>query len=226
LIQKVKTITGFRPANLHLYKLAFRHKSVAQEVVKGVRNSNERLEFLGDAVLGSVMADFLFRRYPTKDEGFLTQMRSKFVSRAHLNKLSQKMGLDKLIVVENDGNNVYRSMNGDAFEAFIGAIYVDRGYDATRKVILNRIIKYYIDIEELEAREVNYKSKLLEWAQKEKTQLEFFVAQEKGKGYSKQYVIEARIDGVSLGSGQGFSIKEAEQSAAQNAYLKLTTEPQ
>jgi ribonuclease-3 len=152
-------------------------------------------------------------------------MRSKFVSRAHLNKLSQKMGLDKLIVVESDGNNVYRSMNGDAFEAFIGAIYLDRGYDATRKVILNRIIKYYIDIEELEAREVNYKSKLLELAQKEKTQLEFFIAQEKGKGYSKQYVIEARIDGVSLGSGQGFSIKEAEQSAAQNAYLKLTAEP-
>lgn len=208
-----------------MYKLAFRHKSVAQEVAKGVRNSNERLEFLGDAVLGSVMADFLFRRYPLKDEGFLTQMRSKFVSRANLNKLSQKMGLDKLIEVETDGNNVYRSMNGDAFEAFIGAIYLDRGYEVTRKVILNRIVKYYIDLEELEAREVNFKSKLLELAQKEKKQLEFVVMREKGKGYSKQYVIEARIDGSCLGSGQGFSIKEAEQSASRDAYQKITATP-
>lgn len=132
------------------------------------------------------------------------------------------MGLDKLIEVENEGNNVYRSMTGDAFEAFIGAIYLDRGYEVTRKVILGRIIKYYIDIEELEAKEVNYKSKLLELSQKEKKQLEFAIAREKGKGYSKQYVIEARIDGTCLGTGQGYSIKEAEQSAAQDAYLKLS----
>ena len=129
----VKNLTGNFPGNINLYKQAFRHKSVSYEIFNGSRVSNERLEYLGDAVLSLVVADYLFRKYPFKDEGYLTLMRSKIVSRANLNKLSEKLGIDKLIMHDNDSSSVYRSIKGDAFEAFIGAIYIDKGYKSTYK---------------------------------------------------------------------------------------------
>ena len=144
----IKNIFGFYPGNIFLYKLAFRHKSQAEELLNGVRVSNERLEFLGDTVLSTAVADYLFRMFPYKDEGFLTEMRSKIVSRSQLNKLSLKLGIDQLIICTQDNNNVYRSIKGDAFEAIIGAMYLDKGYNFTRKVLIDRVIKNNFDITE------------------------------------------------------------------------------
>jgi ribonuclease III len=201
--------------------LALLHRSAAQEGVKGYKNSNERMEYLGDAVLGSVIADFLFHKYPLKDEGFLTEMRSKIVNRANLNQLSKKMGLDKMIQSEQDNGSVYRSISGDAFEAIIGAIYVDRGYKFVKKVIINRIISCYIDIEALEKKESNYKSVLIEFAQKEKKQLDFKVIEKTGQGYHKQYVVGVYFDNEQIAKGYGYSIKEAEQNGAAHAYIEV-----
>jgi len=193
------------------------HRSVARAVINGHKNSNERLEYLGDAVLSSVVADYLFRKYPLKDEGFLTEMRSKLVSRPHLNKLSQKLGLDKLIHFEQDSGSMYKSINGDAFEALIGAIYLDKGYKFVTKVIINRIIKCHVDIDTLEKTELNYKSVLLELAQKEKKTVDFKVVDQSGRGFHKQYAVEVSYDRQIIAKGYGFSIKEAEQNGAENA---------
>jgi ribonuclease III len=224
LSRTLKNILGFYPGNIYLYQLALRHKSAAVEIAIGKKSCNERLEYLGDAVLGSIIADFLFHKYPFKDEGYLTQMRSKFVSRVHLNKLSQKMGIDKLIKTDQDSVAQYRSMSGDAFEALVGAIYVDKGYNFTRHIITDRIIKLHIDLDELENQELNFKSKLIEYTQKEKLVLEFRVVDEVGKGYSKQYVVEVFVNDISFGKGMGHSIKVAEQAAAEIAIAKMSSQ--
>jgi len=180
------------------------------------------MEYLGDAVLSSVIADFLFHKYPLKDEGFLTEMRSKIVNRANLNQLSKKMGLDKMIQSEQENGSVYRSINGDAFEAIIGAIYIDRGYKFVRKVIINHIIACYMDIEALEKKESNFKSTLIELAQKEKKQVDFKVIEKTGQGYQKQYVVGVYYDSKQIATGYGYSIKEAEQNGAANAYAEVS----
>jgi ribonuclease III len=149
-------------------------------------------------------------------------MRSKIVSRVQLNKLSQKLGLEKLIRLDSGSSNIYRSFQGDAFEALIGAMYLDRGYIFTRHILLERIIKHYFDINELVNLESNFKSRMIEWAQKEKKQLIFSVVQETGSGYRKQYIIEILVDNIPLGRGQDFSIKGAEQNAAEKAWLKIS----
>lgn len=215
--EAIKNIFGFYPENIFLYKLAFRHKSQSEVLLNGMRVSNERLEFLGDTVLSTVVADHLFRMFPFKDEGFLTEMRSKIVSRAQLNKLSLRLGIDQLIIHTQENNNVYRSIKGDAFEAIIGAIYLDKGFEFTRKVLINRIIKNNFDLNELISTDVNFKSKLIEWAQKEKRTLEFVVVQEVGAGYHKQYVVDVLINNEVVGNGRDYSIKGAEQNAAMKA---------
>jgi ribonuclease-3 len=219
--EAIKNIFGFYPENIFLYKLAFRHKSQSEVLLNGVRVSNERLEFLGDTVLSTVVADHLFRMFPFKDEGFLTEMRSKIVSRAQLNKLSLRLGIDQLIIHTQEKNNVYRSIKGDAFEAIIGAIYLDKGFEFTRTVLINRVIKNNFDLNELIATDVNFKSKLIEWAQKEKKTLEFVVVQEVGAGYHKQYVVDVLINNEVVGTGRDYSIKGAEQNAAMKAVEQL-----
>jgi len=220
----IKNIFGFRPGNIFLYRLAFTHRSASQETIGDLRINNERLEFLGDAILDAVTADFLFRTFPAKDEGFLTEMRSKLVSRAQLNKLSQKMGIDNLIQLENSSSGVFRSFKGDAFEALIGAIYLDKGFAFTRKIILKRVMDHYIDLNELVNQEVNFKSKVIEWAQKEKKQLSFNVLEEIGSGYRKQYLVELLVEGQPVSKGQDYSIKGAEQNASEKAWLKISAE--
>jgi ribonuclease III len=222
LYNSIKNIFGFYPGNIFLYKLAFLHRSAGSEIVQGVRLNNERLEFLGDAILDAITADYLFKTFPLKDEGFLTEMRSKIVSRAQLNKLSMKLGMEKLIQLDQNSSNQYRSMQGDAFEALIGAIYLDKGYDFTKKVLVERIIKHYYNIDELISQEVNFKSRMIEWAQKEKKRIAFQVLQEKGSGFKKQYIVELLIDDNPLSQGQDFSIKGAEQLASEKAWIKLT----
>ncbi len=222
-ILSIKNIFGFYPNNTSLYKLAFLHKSVAQEH-NGHKLSNERLEYLGDAVLSSIVADYLFKKFPYKDEGFLTEMRSKLVSRDQLNKLSRKLGLNQFIQSNQDSRAFYRSMPGDAFEAFIGALYIDRGYNFTKKIIINRIINVHFDIDELERTEVNFKSKLIEWSQKERKIIEFKVKNEVGQGCNKQYLVEVMVDKKMAATGQDFSIKGAEKIAAEKAYSSLKLE--
>jgi ribonuclease-3 len=222
LVQSIKNIFGFRPGNVFLYKLALMHKSVSQEALNGVKINNERLEFLGDAILDAVTADFLFKTFPTRDEGFLTEMRSKIVSRVQLNKLSQRLGLDHLVQLDPSGT--YRSFRGDAFEAFIGAVYLDKGYRFTQDLLVDRIIKHYFNMDELVNQELNFKSKMVEWAQKEKKQLAFQVVDEVGSGYKKQYIVEVLVDDAPVAQGRDYSIKGAEQLAAEKAWQSLSGE--
>ena len=222
MYQSIKNILGFYPGNIFIYKLAFLHKSASQESRKGMKLSNERLEYLGDTILSTVVADFLFKKYPYNDEGFLTELRSKIVSRANLNKLSKKMGLHLLIQRDNESNNLYRSIEGDTFEALIGAIYLDKGFNFTYRVIIHRIIQVHLDIDELEHKQWNFKSKLIDWTQRERKTVGFNVVGVIGSGYTKQYKVDLTVDGETVASGQDYSIKAAEQLAAEKAYLMLS----
>jgi ribonuclease-3 len=218
-VKVLNNLLGFVPGNLSLYRLAFRHKSVAQNVKKGVKNSNERLEFLGDAVLGSVVAEVLFKLYPYEDEGFLTELRSKIVSRNNLNALGRKLGFDKLIEYDSRMLNSSRqgSLLGDAFEALIGAVYLDKGYDFTKSFLINHIIKSHIDIHTLEQTETNFKSKLIEWCQRHGRDITFELVTNQDGENTKLFTVQALVDGEITGSGKEFSKKNAEKLAAEKA---------
>lgn len=211
---------GFMPGNLYLYHLAFRHKSVAKTIKAGAKNSNERLEFLGDAILGSVVAELLFKKYPYRGEGFLTEMRSKIVSRAHLNQLSRKLGLDEL--VQYDARMIHvsakqGSLLGDAFEALVGAVFLDKGYTFTYNFIVNWIIKPHVDIQILEQTETNFKSRLIEWCQQSGKEV-VFVQKDNAEGDNeKMFTVEAIVNGEVYGIGKDFSKKSAEKLAAEKA---------
>lgn len=213
----IKNILGFYPKNIFLYKLAFKHKSVVSKKA-GFKRNNERLEYLGDSVLSTSVAYFLFKKYPTQAEGFLTEMRSKIVSRASLNKLAKKMRINKLVDINPHGNSIFKSADGDAFEALIGAIFLDKGYDFAQKVIIERIIKVHLDIDEIEYREWNYKSKLIDWGQKNKKKVNFEIVQTLQEGHKKEYTVEVFIEGQPRGRGVEHSIKSAEQLAAEKGY--------
>ncbi len=220
LIDTLKNIFGFYPGNIFLYQLAFRHKSVADELQPGVKNSNERLEYLGDAILDAVVADYLFKIYPYKDEGFLTKMRSKIVSRSQLNSLSSKLGITKLIQATKDVRSQPKSLRGDAFEAFIGALYIDKGYEFTKKVIIERIIKLHLDIDELQNTETNFKSRLIEWAQKERHLIEFRALKKSESGNKVLHKVDLYINDSFVSTASDRSIKAAEQRAAEIAFQK------
>jgi ribonuclease-3 len=194
-VKKLKILLGFVPGNLSLYRMAFRHKSIAVNVKKGVKNSNERLEFLGDAVLGCVVAEVLFKLYPYKDEGFLTELRSKIVSRVNLNQLARKMGFEQLVEYDNRMVNNTRqgSLLGDAFEALIGAVYLDQGYDFTKNFLINHIIKSHVDIHTLEQTETNFKSKLIEWCQRHSKDISFDLVENQEGESAKLFSINALL---------------------------------
>jgi ribonuclease-3 len=215
--QYIKNLLGFVPNDLSLYEQALSHRSTTGNDIKNVKPNNERLEYLGDAVLSAVVADFLYRKYPYGDEGFLTNLRSKLVSREHLNKLSRKIGLDVYIKKNNINLNLSRSVNGDAFEAFIGAMYLDKGYDFSYKIIIKRILGLYIDIDALEKMDTNYKGRILIWAQKYKKTIDYRVHQKIVSNRQKQYVVQLFIDDKFVSEGCDFTIKGAEQHAAMGA---------
>ena len=202
--------------------MAFRHRSVAQQIKSGASNSNERLEFLGDAVLGSVVAHFLFTKFPFRDEGFLTKMRSRIVSRQNINKLAIKLGIETFVQKGADNQNYFKSLNGDALEAFIGAVYIDKGYLITKEFILNRIIKINVDLDGIENNDTDYKSKIIEWSQRERKNIKFELVSEEGKGHEKFYTINLCAEGIVEGTGKGFSKKIAEQMAAEFLCNKLS----
>ena len=214
-LYKMKRLTGFFPRNAQLYRLAFRNKARTEQDNSEISGNNERLEYLGDAILGSVIAEFLFKRFPFKHEGFLTEMRSKIVSRHHLNKLAVKLGLDEFI--SEDRDTMSKSVYGDAFEALVGAIYLDRGYKSATNFIINRILEHHVDMEELEMQEFNFKGKLIDWGQKEKKEIIFELMEEISYGHSKKYKIAIKVDGENWGEAVDFSKKKAEQKAAEAA---------
>jgi ribonuclease-3 len=220
--QYIKNLLGFVPRDLALYEQALAHRSATNNEGKSVRINNERLEYLGDAILSAVVADFLYRKYPNADEGFLTNLRSKLVSRDHLNNLSRKIGLDVHIKKTNINLNLSHSIKGDAFEAFIGAMYLDKGYNFSQKVIISRILGLYIDIDALEKIDTNYKGKLLIWAQKYKKKIEYKVSKRSPASQrQKQYVVQLFIDDEFVSEGCDSSIKRAEQHAAMCACENL-----
>ena len=215
LFLSLKNILGFYPKNIRLYKQCLRHRSASVTLKDGADNSNERLEFLGDAVLGAAVAHYLFRKFPFKDEGFLTKIRSRIVSRANLNSLSRKLGLFDMMEVKRENEQIYKSAGGDALEAFIGAIYLDKGYTAAQAFVIDKLIKLHLDLEEILNTDKDFKSKLVEWSQKEKRVIRYEVAAEKGGGISKYYVMDLYVDEVKQTTGNGNSKKAAEQHAAE-----------
>lgn len=221
LASSIHNIFGFYPKNIELYKLAFTHKSMSIKTTR-YSISNERLEFLGDAVLSTIVAQFLFKKFPTRQEGFMTEMRSRIVSRASLNKLSQKFGLDNLInYAKSSEQSKSKSMGGNAFEAFAGALFLDYDYKFAYKIMVDRVIKLHIDLDDLEKNETNYKSKLLEWAQRQKHQVLFNQVAVKGVGYNRLYHIQVTIDNKEYGKAADHSIKGAEQLAAEKTWLMM-----
>ena len=217
----LRNLLGFYPNNISIFKLAFTHRSVATEVKDGMKISNERLEYLGDAILGAVVAEFLFKKFPFKDEGFLTEMRSRMVSRDHLNKLAVKMGVNILMEVNNNGFR-QKSMYGDGFEALVGAIYLDQGYANSKKFVLTRVIRNHMDLDLIQTQDTNYKSRLLEFAQKQRKELRYDLVEELMQRKVKNYLVEVYYDGETLGRGMDVSKKKAEQIAALKSIEILT----
>ena len=220
----IHNIFGFYPKNIALYRVAFTHKSVAAETVGNYHVSNERMEYLGDAVLSTAVADYLFRTYPTQPEGFLTEMRSRIVSRASLNKLSEKLGFGDYIRHTPDVGSNAHSMGGNAFEALMGAIYLDRGFDFAKHIIIDRIVRIHIDLEQLQSTDVNFKSKLLEWSQKHKKNTVFKMLEEIGEGHKKQFHVQIFIDEQPYADAIDRSIRGAEQLAAEKTWKLLFVE--
>jgi ribonuclease-3 len=220
--RKIFAITGFVPRNITCYMQALRHHSVSNTVHEnGQRDSNERLEYLGDSVLNTVIAELLFVRYPYKQEGFLTEMRSKIVSRNSLNDLSLKIGLKELLHIDKKmlGMNTRNTIYGNALEAFIGAIYLDAGYAGARRFIYKKLL-VHIDLDNLQSKETNFKGRLIEWAQKVGKTVSFdteeFVNQKQ-----KIYKISIVVDGAVIAVSENISKKKAEQMAAEIAFEQL-----
>lgn len=222
----VEQIIGDKPGNASLYHLAFRHTSASVDSkIKGYKESNERLEYLGDSVLGMIVAEYLFKKYPLKDEGFLTEIRSRIVNRESLNQVARKIGLDKMITF--DGNRVTHirtSMYGDAMEALIGAVYLDKGFRFTRKFICGKLLKNYFDLDAVIQNNTNYKSILLSWSQSEGKKVDFSIIKENGKNHSKEFTAQVTVDNEIISKGGGWNKKKAEQDAARKACDKLKIE--
>lgn len=220
LAQKLKPIIGFVPVRLTLFKLAFYHKSM-NNVDTGQKNSNnERLEYLGDAVLSTVVAEYLFKKYPNKDEGFLTKMRSKIVKRKTLNDIADKMGLDMILSSYSMGR-MSTSMLGNALEALVGAIYIEWGYDKTKNYIIKHILMKFLDIHKLEATDDNYKSRLLEWCQKNNKSINYTTLAKFKMNKRDRFKVAVVIDGEQVSTSEDFNKKAAEQSASKIALSSL-----
>ena len=220
-------ILGFYPHNINYYKMALMHKSIMHRNAKGKPMNNERLEFLGDAVLDAVVGDIVYQHFPGKREGFLTNTRSKLVQRETLNKLAQEMGIDQLILSNGHSSSHNSYMGGNAFEALVGAVYLDRGYDVCMYFMQKRILAQMINIDKVAYKEVNFKSKLIEWSQKNRVKLEFILLdQQKDKNGSPLFTYQVIIEGVEGGIGKGYSKKESQQNASKITLDCLRKRPQ
>jgi ribonuclease-3 len=216
--KQLKNILGFIPGNIDLYRIALSHRSIKETS----EENNERLEFLGDAVLSSIIAHYLFKKYPYKDEGFLTEMRSKMVNRQKLNEIALKMGLKKISLYnKNDHALKISQIFGNTLEALIGAVFLDKGYNKTQKWVENYIILPHLFINDLENIEINIKNKLYGWASKNGKSVEFATLNESLEKGRRLFTIAATVDGQIIAQAKGFNKKDASHLAAQLAVEKL-----
>ena len=221
ILHQIRKITGFFPRNLYLYEIALTHKSASVSLPDGSTVNNERLEYLGDAILGAIIADYLYQRFPNNDEGFLTQLRSKIVKRKQLNKLALKIGLSPLIILNTHQKQQKENILGNAFEALIGAVYLDKGYYKTRKFVNCKILEKHIDIEKLARKESDFKSRIIEWSQKNKKDIHFINKESTNENDKPVFVAQILLFDEELGKGIGYSKKDAEQKAAKIALDKI-----
>ena len=218
----LKDLMGFYPENTRLYDVAFTHKSASIADSIGNPMNNERLEYLGDAILGAVVAEYLYNRFPQRGEGFLTQMRSRLVNRSFLTKLTIDLGLEHFIRSKTLKASSSSHIYGDVFEALIGAIYLDKGYETTKYFIIKKVIREFVDVNEVESEDTNYKSQLIEWGQKNKIDVEF-VTEHDEETHIRQntFITSVIIKEEEKGKGFGSSKKESQQNAAQMALEKI-----
>ena len=215
-------IAGYKPFRLELFRLVTQHASNAKTLPNGFKESNERLEYLGDAILGAVVADYLFKKYPFKDEGFLTEIRSRIVNRESLGELARKVGITQMSDIEIRSNKFnYKFIYGDMIEAFIGAVYLDRGYSFCRKFIIKKLLIPHFDLDQIIENNTNYKSILIEWSQKENKEIAFEIVDVDEEKKKKEFHAAVMLDGKVYTKGIGLNKKKAEQMAAFKACKKL-----
>lgn len=221
LSRGIKKITGVTPKNIAIYRKAFTHKSMGLKDQSGNPVSYERLEFLGDAILGSVIAEYIYNKVPSADEGYLTKMRSKIVSREHLNELGMDFELISFAKTQVPERNFGVNVHGNLFEALVGAIYLDKGYKRTQNFISRRVIEPYVDIEQLEGKVISYKSILIEWCQKHKKTFSYNTYEDTGVNEIKHFSVKLSIDNRVLAKARATSKKKAEEKASKRAFFAL-----
>lgn len=216
---QLEQILGFKPKKKNVYKKAFTHRSMNIKDKKGNPINYERLEFVGDAMLGSVIASYLYSKVPHGDEGYLTKMRSKVVSRQHLNELGKDLGLINLVLSRIPKDNFGSNIHGNLFESLVGAIYLDKGYKACEKFVYNNVILPHVDIEKLEGKVISYKSLLIEWCQKEKKTFDYEVYEDTGNDALKHFSVKLSIDEKVVAKARATSKKKAEEKASKRAFF-------
>jgi len=214
LIAAIHNIAGFTPSNLALYKLATVHSSIAKENGTGYKESNERLEYLGDAILGAAVADFLFQKFPFKSEGFLTEIRSRIVNRESLNLVARKIGVANIVQFDQKNSHLQQVILGNTLEALVGAIYLDKGYLRTKKFVVSKLINPYYNVDDLVNSDSNFKSKIIEWSQREGKDVRFEIVDVKKGRNHKEFTAQVLVNSEIKGTGYGNSKKKAEQDAA------------
>jgi len=217
----MRKILGFKPKDVRIYKKAFLHRSANQRDKKGNPINYERLEFLGDAMLGTIISKHLYKEVPGGDEGYLTKMRSKIVSRKHLNELGKDLNLIRFVESKIPKSHFGDNIHGNVFEALIGAIYLDRGYKFCEKFIQSRVIEPYVDIEQLEGKVISYKSLLIEWCQKQKKEFKYNVYEDSGNDPLKHFAVKFSINGKQVAKARATSKKKAEEKASKRAFFAL-----
>ncbi len=218
IARRLRSIIGFTPANLGIFMMAFYHKSMSSTTPN--KPTNERLEFLGDAILSTIVAEYLFRKYPNKNEGFLTKMRSKIVKRQTLNEIAENMGLD-VILADYTKTKLTSAMLGNAFEALIGAIYIELGFSKTKDYVIKKILKNYLDFDDLEQRDDNFKSIVLEWCHKKGKDIHFVLISKTKVHKQEIFKVAVVVEGKEISTSEGINKKEAEQDAALKAITIL-----
>lgn len=218
----LKNILGFRPGDLRIYEIAFIHRSASLTLPDGKKVNNERLEFLGDSVLDVILSEFLFEEFPSANEGFMTKIRSRIVNRDFLNQIALSMSIDKILVSNISSGHTTKHLYGDAFEALLGAVFIDKGFRKTRKFFMQNVLGKYLDIDKIIRTDNDYKSLVFEWVQKKKANLSFIYNEEYDFDKKKSvFTTILNIDRVEYGKGQGVSKKEAEQEASCQAWERL-----
>jgi ribonuclease III len=219
---RLKKILGFRPGNLKLYEIAFIHRSATFTMPNGKKVNNERLEYLGDAVLDAILSDYLFEKFPDASEGFMTKIRSRIVNREVLNQLAISMGINKILISNINSAHPTKYLYGDALEALIGSIFLDKGFKRTKKLFIRNVLNKYLDLNLIVKTDTDYKSLVFEWVQKHKSNLIFTYNEEYDFNLKKSvFSTTLTIDKKELGEGHGSSKKEAEQEASSQAWKRL-----